>query len=85
MRQAKVSISLALVEAMCRQSDGPFAVITENALPADATIVDCYIRGGHGTTPVTLDCIVESKAFADLAPLAPMPTLPLIKFRRVTK
>jgi len=76
MRQAKVSITLDLVEVMCRQSDGPFVVITENALPADAKIVDCYVRGGHGKEPVRLDCIVESKAFADLAPLAPMPMLP---------
>ncbi len=83
MRQAKVSIALDLVEALCRQADGPFAVITENALPADAKIVDCSIRGGHGKEPVRLDCIVESKSFADLAPLAPMPTLPAVKFRRV--
>lgn len=82
MKQAKVSVSLELIESMCRQSESPFLVITKNALPVDATIVDCVLRGGHGKQPLTLECIVASEAFADVAPLMPLPTLPPVTFRR---
>lgn len=81
MKQAKVSISLELIEAMCRQSESPCMVITKNALPTDATIVDCVIRGGHGKQPLTLECVVASESFADVAPLMPMPTLPPVTFQ----
>lgn len=88
MRRAIVGISLEFVLDMCKQSESPFMLVTENPLPDDAEIVGFNARvfGNAETGPTTIDCFVESAQFADVpdnTPLSDLPRLPLTRFRRV--
>lgn len=88
MRAAKALITLELILDLAKQSTTPFMVVTDNPLPPDAEIIG-FAKTVHGdaeTGPTTLECIIVSETFDDVAEplnLRTLPVLPLTRFRRV--